>query len=204
MQATEIAGAVDATKSVASSLDLRVDDAVVLHNSNKLALRLLPCDVFARVARVGEEVAQFEVDLAQRLAETQSPIAALEPRVKPRVYERDGFALTLWTYYEPVAPREVSPADYANALERLHRGMKNVHMSTPHFTDRVEEARQLVANRERTPALADEDRRLVSTALQRSTRVISERAPAEQVLHGEPHPGNVLDTKNGLLFIDLE
>ena len=26
----------------------------------------------------------------------------------------------------------------------------------------------------------------------------------EQLLHGEPHPGNVLTTKNGLLFIDLE
>ena len=38
------------------TLDLRVDDAVVIHNSNKLALRLLPCDVFARVALVGQEV----------------------------------------------------------------------------------------------------------------------------------------------------
>ncbi|HEU5345685.1 MAG TPA: phosphotransferase, partial [Ktedonobacterales bacterium] len=27
---------------------------------------------------------------------------------------------------------------------------------------------------------------------------------AEQILHGEPHPGNVLTTKHGLLFIDLE
>jgi Ser/Thr protein kinase RdoA (MazF antagonist) len=27
---------------------------------------------------------------------------------------------------------------------------------------------------------------------------------AEQLLHGEPHPGNVLGTKTGLLFIDLE
>lgn len=26
----------------------------------------------------------------------------------------------------------------------------------------------------------------------------------EQLLHGEPHPGNVLSTGNGLLFIDLE
>jgi thiamine kinase-like enzyme len=34
--------------------------------------------------------------------------------------------------------------------------------------------------------------------------VIGERGGAEQLLHGEPHPGNVLTTKNGLLFIDLE
>src|SRR5262245_58665361 len=102
VEASEVARAVGAATSSASALDLTVDDVIVLHNSNKLALRLLPCDVFARVAHVGSEVAQFEVALAQRLAETGSPIAALEPRVPPRVHVRDGFAVTLWTYYEPV------------------------------------------------------------------------------------------------------
>jgi thiamine kinase-like enzyme len=34
--------------------------------------------------------------------------------------------------------------------------------------------------------------------------VIGDRGVAEQLLHGEPHPGNLLTTKNGLLFIDLE
>ena len=113
MHASEVPRAVAAAMSTASALDLTVDDAIVLHDSNKLALRLLPCDVLARVAPVAHQVAQFEVDLAQRLAETESPVAALEPRVEPRVYERDGFVVTLWTYYEPLSPREVSPADYA-------------------------------------------------------------------------------------------
>jgi len=204
MRESEVARAVDAAVSAASALHLRIDEAIVLHNSNKLALRLLPCDVFARVAPVGEEVAQFEVELAQRLAETESPVAALEPRVEPRVHERDGFALTLWTYYDPVTPREVPPADYANALERLHVGMRNVDVPTPRFTDRVAEAQQLVARRERTPALTDEDRDLLGSTLRDSTRAIEESRVAEQLLHGEPHPGNVLSTKNGLLFIDLE
>ncbi|UUN25231.1 phosphotransferase [Streptomyces sp. FIT100] len=35
-------------------------------------------------------------------------------------------------------------------------------------------------------------------------RVIGEHGGAQQLLHGEPHPGNLLTTKNGLLFIDLE
>ena len=172
MQASEVPRAVAAAMSIASALDLAVDDAIVLHNSNKLALRLLPCDVFARVAHVGQEVAQFEVELAQRLAETESPVAALEPRVEPRVYERDGFVVTLWTYYEPVTPREVSPADYANALERLHAGMRKLDVTTPHFTDRVAEAQQLVASRDRTPALADADRELLSNTLRSLRRAI--------------------------------
>jgi hypothetical protein len=204
MQASEVRRAVAAAISTASSLGLTVDDAIVLHDSNKLTLRLLPCDVLARVAPLAQQVAQLEVGLAQRLAESGSPVAALEPRVEPRVHERGGFVVTLWTYYEPVTPRAVSPADYANALERLHAGMRTLDVPTPHFTDRVEQAQRLVANRDHTPALADADRELLGDTFRSLRRVIGERGGAEQHLHGEPHPGNLLATKNGLLFIDLE
>ena len=204
MQASEVPRAVAAAMSTASALDLTVDDVIVLHDSNRLALRLLPCDVLARVAPVAHQVAQFEVDLAQRLTKTESPVAALEPRVEPRVYERNGFVVTLWTYYEPLSPREVSPAEYANSLERLHAGMRKIDVTTPHFTDRVAEAQQLVAGRHRTPALTDADRELLSHTLRSLRRAIGDRGAVEQLLHGEPHPGNVLRTKNGPLFIDLE
>jgi aminoglycoside phosphotransferase (APT) family kinase protein len=193
-----------AAMSTASSLGLTVDDAIVLHDSNKLTLRLLPCDVLARVAHVAHQVAQFEIELAQQLAESGSPVAALDPRVEPRVYERDGFVVTLWTYYEPAARPEVSSADYANALERLHASMRKLDVPAPHFTDRVEQAQQLVASRDRTPALAEADRELLGNTLRSLRRVIGDRGGAEQLLHGEPHPGNVLTTSNGLLFIDLE
>jgi hypothetical protein len=194
---------VAAAMSTASSQDLMVDDAIILHDSNRLTVHLLPCDVVAQVAPVAHQVAQFEVELAQRLAGAGCPVAALEPRAEPRVYERDGFVVTLWTYYEPVTSCEVSPADYANALERLHAGMREIDTPTPHFTERVDSAQQLVASRASTPALVDGDRELLGDTLQSLRRVISERG-GEQLLHGEPHPGNMLATKNGLLFIDLE
>jgi phosphotransferase family enzyme len=196
--------AMAAAVSTAVGLDLAVDDAIVLHNSNKLALRLLPCDVLARVGRVGQEVAEFEVDLAQRLADTESPVGALEPRVEAQLYERDGFAVTFWTYYRPVTAQAVSPVDYASALERLHQGMRRLDVATPHFIDRVMDAQQLVASRDRTPALAEEDRKLLSTTLGSLRRTIGDSSAGEQLLHGEPHPGNVLITDKGLLFIDLE
>jgi hypothetical protein len=204
MQASAVSRAVVAAMSVASSLDLIVDDAIVLHDSNKLTLRVLPCDVLARVAPVAHQVAQFEVELAQRLAESGCPVAALEPRVAPRVYQRDGFVVTLWTYYEPATPGEVSPADYATALERLHAGMRKLDVPAPHFTDRVDQAQQLVASSDHTLALADADRELLGDTLRDLKRGIGECGGAEQLLHGEPHPGNVLTTKHGLLFIDLE
>jgi len=205
MQAAEIPPAVAAAMSSASVLDLMVDDAIVLQDSNRLVLRLLPCDVVARVANVVHQPsAEFEIELAQQLAKTESPVAGLEPRVEPRVYVRDGFAVTLWTYYEPVPAREVAPAEYAHALERLHAGMRQIDVTTPHVTERVAEAQWLVGSRDHTPELADADRELLSNTLRSLRRAIADRGAAEQLLHGEPHPGNVLRTKQGLLFADLE
>jgi hypothetical protein len=204
VQTEAITRAMRAAVSIAAELKLAVDDAHVVHNSNNLALRLRPCDVFARVAHIGQEVARFEIDLAQRLAEAECPVAGLEPRVPPRVYERDGFAITFWTYYETVESRTVSPGDYASSLERLHAGMRTLAVEAPHFTDRVAEAQHLVAQRDLTPSLIDPDRDLLGRALRSATRAIGQRSAREQLLHGEPHPGNVLNTKNGLRFIDLE
>ena len=194
----------DGATSLAGALNLRVNDVAVIHNSNKLALRLLPCDVFARVALEGQEVAALEVELAQRLAAIASPVAALEPRVEPRVYEGDGFAVTLWIYYEEVTPEQVSPAEYADALHRLHAGMRSVEIATPHFMERAAQAERLVTNRDATPALADADRHLLLSTLHSARQQIHSRGAAEQLLHGEPHSGNVLSAHDGLLFIDFE
>ena len=203
MEPADVTRAIDAATSIAASLDLPADDAVVLQNSNKLSLRLTPGDVFARVAPGGQEVAQFEVELAQRLVEVGSPMCPLEPRVDPRVYKRDGFAVTLWTYYEPVTPH-TSPADYAKALEQLHAGMRKVDVPIPRFTDRITEAEETVADPDRSPELTDADRVFLNGRLASLRRAIDDRGAVEQLLHGEPHPGNLLSTKVGPLFIDLE
>jgi hypothetical protein len=63
MEASAVSRAVAAATSIAEELGLPVEDASVLCNSNKLALHLLPCDVFARVAPAGHGLAQFEVTL---------------------------------------------------------------------------------------------------------------------------------------------
>ncbi|MFI9379633.1 phosphotransferase [Kutzneria sp. NPDC052558] len=199
MRASEVGRAVAAAVEIASALGLAVEDTVVLQASNKITVRLLPGDVLARVAPMAEQVLGFEVELAQRLAASSSPVAAL---ARPGVYERDGFAVTLWTYYEPTSAPS-TPADYASALFRLHQGLRAIDMPTPHFTDRVAEAQRLVASRDDTPTLADADRQFLGDTLRDLRRTVS-AAGADQLLHGEPHPGNLLATAHGPLFIDLE
>ena len=82
--------------------------------------------------------------------------------------------------------------------------MQQIDVSTPHFTDRVREARALVRSAVRTPELPDANRTLLVDTLANAMRAIAGRSTEEQLLHGEPHPGNVLNTESGPLFIDLE
>jgi aminoglycoside phosphotransferase (APT) family kinase protein len=206
MEPSEVQFATDAGRSVASELGLRVDDAVVVHNSNRIAVHLTPCDVLARIAPLTYQTADDDLELmvAHGVARTDSPAAEPDPRVEPRIYSRDGFAVTLWTYYEPVASSEIEPGEYANTLARLHTGLRQLEMPAPHFTNRIREAQMVVADREWSPELGDADRELVRNSLGHLSTAILEQGAHEQLLHGEPHLGNLLRTSKGLLFIDFE
>ncbi|SDS67668.1 Phosphotransferase enzyme family protein [Friedmanniella luteola] len=203
MQTSDVARATRAATAVASELDLRADDALVLHNSNKLTLRLTPCDVVARVTHAGEVAAQLELERARRLAGAGCPVGVPEPRVDPTVRTRDGFDVTLWDYHEPVATHVPAP-DYARALERLHAGLRQVDLASPRFTDRIAEAEEIAADPGLSPELGDADRAFLGGTLSTVRRRIEDRGAVEQLLHGEPHPGNLLGTTDGALFIDFE
>ena len=207
MHASQVQPAVDAAVSSASELGLGVDDASVIQDSNRLAVRLLPCGVLARVAESvprNLEGAAFEVDMARHLEAADCPIALLEPRVQPRVHVRDGFVITYWTYYEPLPAADTTSAEYAQTLERLHAGMRRLDAPAPHFTDRVEEAQSIVGDRSQSPGLVNADRELLTHSLRSLRRAVVDRGADEQLLHGEPHAGNLLRTTGGLRFVDLE
>ncbi|MEW2102608.1 aminoglycoside phosphotransferase family protein [Streptomyces cellulosae] len=203
MEPSELRRAVAAGRATASELGLQAGEAVVVHNSDRVALRLLPCDVLARVAPRGHLAdSEFEVEVARRLAAVDAPVAELDPRVEPRVFVRDGFAVSLWTYYESLGA-EIAPADYADAFRRHHAALRRVDLDAPHFTDRVAAALREVNDRERSPELTDDDRVFLSDTLGGLSAAISGDKAGDQLLHGEPHPGNLLNTRRGPLFVDL-
>ena len=208
VDASELPGAVAACRAVAAACGLQVEDPIVLNNSNRIAVHLRPCNVLARVSpHTRQSDARFEVEVARRLTETGAPLATLDPRVEPRLYEQDHFVVTLWTYYDPVPPNDIAPGEYASALERLHAGMRKADLDgdwLPHFLDRVDEAQGLVDDPTKSPDMPAADRELLATTLRTTRRAIVGRSAPEQLLHGEPHPGNTLRTRGGLLFVDLE
>jgi Ser/Thr protein kinase RdoA (MazF antagonist) len=95
-------------------------------------------------------------------------------------------------------------AEYAQALERLHTDMRQLDPPAPHFTERVEEAQSIVRDRSQSPELIDADRELLANSLRSLRRAVVDRGADEQLLHGEPHAGNLLRTTSGMRFIDLE
>ncbi|MFD3585918.1 phosphotransferase [Streptomyces sp. NPDC058683] len=203
MEPSELRRALEAGRATASELGLQVDDVVVVHNSDRVALRLIPCDVLARVAPLAQLAdSEIEAEVARRLTDVDAPVAELDPRVDSRVSVRDAFAVSLWTYYEPV-DAEIVPSDYADALLRHHAALRQIDLDVPHFTDRVAAALGVVDNRERSPGLPDSGRELLSGTLGGLSAAISVAKTDEQLLHGEPHPGNLLNTRRGPLFVDL-
>ncbi|MEU6026673.1 phosphotransferase [Streptomyces tauricus] len=214
MEPVELRRAVAAGRAAASELGLRVGEVIVVHNSDRVALRLTGCEVLARVAPLGHLAdSEFEVEVARRLTDADAgldaPVAELDPRVAPRVHVRDGFAISLWTYYEPMGP-EIAPAAYADAFTRHHAALRRVDLAAaPHFSDRVAVALREVDDRERSPELSGADRELLSATLAELAAAIASGGAGgsggagEQLLHGEPHPGNLLNTRRGPLFVDL-
>ena len=216
MRTTDRQRAVAAAIETAVELGLPVDDAVVLNDSNRIVVRLLPCDVVARVAPISysdigvyslwadyRTRAVAEAELVRQLTDKGRPVAGLDPRVEPRVYVRDDFVIDLWTYFEPVTG-DVPSAEYTDAMERLHVAMRQVRVTTSRFTDRVADTLHWVASRDVTPDISDNERTILAGTLENLSRSILDRGAPEQVLHGEPHQWNVLNTTQGPRFIDFE
>jgi hypothetical protein len=98
MESSQVKRAIDAARSMASALGLRAEDGVVIQNSNRLTMRLTPCDVLARVAPLTHHGgAELEIKVSQQLSDMDCPVERPEPRVEPRVYVSDGFVITFWT-----------------------------------------------------------------------------------------------------------
>ncbi len=162
------------------------------------------------VARVATQSAsagaEREVAVAGRLASTDAPVAPLDPRVEAQVFDESGFAITLWAYRRPVPPTAIAPSEYADALARLHQGMREIEAGgLGHVTDRVAEAQGLVDDVANASPVSSADRDLVSRTLTQGSRAMLGGTSSEQLLHGEPHPGNLIRSGDtGLVFVDLE
>jgi Ser/Thr protein kinase RdoA (MazF antagonist) len=190
--------------AVLAALGLPAREAVVLHASNTLTVRVLPCDLVVRIAPGAQrEALATELERARALLAVGAPVGPPAPGTDPVVHERDGLALTLWEHLPQRDRGSLPPAEFAAALAALHAAMRAVDLPVAPLAERLGHALALLADPARTPALDAPGRALLHGTIERLGEVASTRGP-QQILHGEPHPGNLLDAPGGPRFIDLE
>ncbi|WP_369131697.1 phosphotransferase family protein [Modestobacter sp. I12A-02662] len=202
------ARAVAAAVAVARAHGLRADDPVVLHDGVNLVTWLRPAPVVARVATltpllrpaIGRPFAR-EVELARALAATGAAVVAPSELLPPGPHEHDGLTLSFWEHVD-VLPEAPTAAQAGRSLAELHAALAGIRprwdgaaLDTP-FDDLAAFAAHGAQLGADPPLL----REVPALACALRARV----AGPDTTLHGDAHPGNLLATRAGLRWTDLE
>ncbi len=199
--------AIAAVNRAAARVDLDATEARVIKHSNNTIV-LLPVEQL--VAKVSTSVLpgrdgtalERELRIGVYLADRGARIA---PPAAPGVAgpHRIGDAvLTFWRYREAQPPPN-DQAELGGCVRGFHSALAELAAGLPSLADKIDDAAALFRDRDRTPGLADRDRRAAARAEPRIRELLDPLEP-DTALHGEPHDGNVIWTGDGPLLIDFE
>lgn len=194
-----------AATETAAAHGITPDRCDILQNGSTLVLRLTE----TLVARVVQDIdgprqgtAWFEREnaVALHLAEHGAPVIPLHPDLPPGPYEHLGYPLNFWQFVTTidVGPE---PAEIGKTLHHCHELLKSFTRPLPELAILTESVALLETLRQRAlfpPATLDLLRdRLISS-------LGALRKFPQQPLHGDAHPGNLMNTTLGLLWTDWE
>jgi hypothetical protein len=193
-----------AALSVAREHGLPTQDARVVRDATNVLVHLDPAPVVARVPMTLSRLRdrswfQLEVELASLLAASAAPVAPPAQDVDPGPHEHGGFLVSFWAYVEHDSGR-FDPAAAGRSLRELHEAMAAFDRPLPawHRLDEVGRVLDLIRPSE-----------LISSEEIDGLRTVRERLvpPARsqmRPIHGDSHFRNVLWTREGPLWGDLE
>lgn len=202
---TNLALPIRAATETASSHGITPDRCDILQNSNTLVLRLTETLV-ARVVtdldgpRQGSSWFERENAVAQYLASQGAPVIPLHPELPPGPYEHLGYTLNFWRYVSSIhaAPE---PQAIGKTLHQCHELLRSFTGPLPALaiiTESIDLLETLKKRGHFPPATLQLLReRLVSSLEALATFPF-------QPLHGDAHPGNLMNTTHGLLWTDWE
>lgn len=204
---------VAAALAVARDQGLPADDPRLLSSRGNVVVHLAPAPVVARVATLTGWTRddpfrwmEREVTVAGHLANRGAPVAAPTPLADPGPHRSSaGLAVSLWTLVTATSSVRPSPVQVGRALARLHAAGADLPGRLPLLTparDLITEGLAILARHE----VLDAD--TITVLRGHQTDLLAEieaTACAElPVLHGDAHPGNVLMSGSGCVWIDLE
>jgi Ser/Thr protein kinase RdoA (MazF antagonist) len=202
--------AVAAALDVARAHGLRVGEPAVLNDLFSVMVHLGPAPVVARVptwtARLRtpvEEWLQREVEVTSFLAEQGAPVVAPSRELPPGPHRHDGFVVSYWTYVRPDPDRMATAADCSAMLVDLHAALRSYPGELPTLGSAVIDLRWLGRLDLASGVLRDADVARLHASAGRLRPFLE--APGEvQPVHGDAHAGNLIATRDGLVWIDFE
>jgi hypothetical protein len=202
--------ALEAAVSVAEALGVVAESPAILADSNNTIVWLAPAPIVAKVGTSHFRDAQLEsltreLAVASHLSRLGAPVVAPARELAAVPHRWRDLTLTLWQYAEPIGDLVLEPAEAAAVLSAVHEALAAFPGSLPPFDLELADARRLLRP-ERSPTLPDSDRRFLLGVIDEVEEKLAERVPAPtpRALHGSPHAGNWLCTRQGLLLLDLE
>lgn len=204
--------ALAAALALARANGLRVEEPTVLADLFSVMVHLRPAPVVARVSiwtsKVRKPIADWlsrEIAVAAFLSEQGAPVVAPSRELPPGPHSYDGFAISFWTYVQPDPDRTPTTADCSAMLVDLHSGLRSYPGELPMLAPAVNDIPRGLAALDRVGDLLSEaDVSRLYAAAERLRPFVAAPSGDLQPLHGDVHPGNLIATRDGLVWIDFE
>ena len=194
--------------AVASQLGLRIDEPVILHDTNNTLVHLRPAPVVARVAtmtgtvREGPAWLRREVEVASFLTAAGAPVVPPSRQIDPGPHEQNGLALSFWELVEQI-DNPPDPGAAGQTLRACHEALTEYPGDLPRYAA-LEEADRLVKLIAAEGLLTPADVALLERVYKRVRAAIDSLELPLQTLYGDATLGNVLTTRRGPLWGDFE
>lgn len=178
------------------------DRCDILQDGSTLVVRLTE-DLVARVVqdlggpRMTTDWFRRENALANHLTRKGAPVIPLHPGLPPGPYEHLGYGMNFWRYVTNV-DTEPEPEEIGRTLARCHELMSDFEEPLPRLAI-LTEAQSILTTRELFPRSIQ---LMLSARLIRAVELLG--TCPHQPLHGDAHPGNLMNTTDGLLWTDWE
>jgi len=187
-------------------IGLTISDPVLVQETNNTVVWLYPEPVIAKVAtrREAAEDLQLEHAIAVELVGLDAEIAAPLRGSIPTVHETTGYVVTLWERLVEEPQVQVSEAELAGSLIRLHAALAHTLAVVPSFRLSLWRARTALDDDTFMVALPTDDRRFLRRVYDAGLCELDQCGFEERRLHGEPHDANRLSTVAGIRWIDFE
>jgi len=202
--------AVEAAVRVAEKFGLRVEVPVLLRSTNNVVAWLRPSAVVAKVGVGQPRGLSTEVSVASELSALGAPVVPLAPEIPAAVHVLDEFTMSFWRYYPQPPDVEIAAERIAVALLDFHSACAQIsaelRTALPSYLAALRSVSELLSDAKRLSALPATDRQLLIRVFDHLwTRLpVASCADTHVVIHGSPHPYNVLLVDGTPRFIDLE